>query len=318
MSTPNKWAWVWSQRVRPNEKLVLLDIADRMGRNQLSWSIDQREIADRCGLSVDTVQRSVRRLEQLGVITRQRRTTRYGHRLPDQYTLCLDAAGAEAPKPQIAAQAEGSLSRNDPTPIPPPAACHKNSTPLSQPNGGESAPQRKVGSRRRALGGRAKSTLPLDWTLPAEGRVYARTRRVMTEHDVDREVERFRDHHVSKADTSADWLASWRTWINHDLCRFPRRDDQVDAGGLPDARERSKRAAVESWARTRVWPLPVRQEWGPAPDEPDTRIPVEVREAALRKVAAAKPPPTSPNINYGKGPPTSAALPLLQHNQTLQ
>jgi hypothetical protein len=61
------------------------------------------------------------------------------------------------------------------------------------------------------------SFLPDDWTLPGDGRAYARDRG-MTDEMMAEEAEKFADHWRQDASPKAvkrDWPAAWRTWVRN-------------------------------------------------------------------------------------------------------
>jgi hypothetical protein len=99
-------------------------------------------------------------------------------------------------------------------------------------------------------------------------------------------LEKFRDHHLSEGSQKADWNAAWRLWC--------RREVEHEDGGappslmatntqtteIPRAQESPKREPFFSWRETvkhlretGIWD----RAWGPPPDHPDTKMPLNFR-----------------------------------------
>jgi len=57
---------------------------------------------------------------------------------------------------------------------------------------------------------KARSQISPDWKPTAAGIAYAQARGVQPT-----EVRAFKDFHIAKGNTMADWDAAWRTWCNH-------------------------------------------------------------------------------------------------------
>ena len=98
--------WAFDQKTElPVDKLVLLSLADLANEDGQSWP-SRRLLADRAMCSVDTVDRSINRLEAAGIIVKSQRLHAAGGLSSSCYTL-VPIAGAKtldvAPLPQIAA-----------------------------------------------------------------------------------------------------------------------------------------------------------------------------------------------------------------------
>ncbi|MGW0774548.1 hypothetical protein ACWD01_13055 [Streptomyces sp. NPDC002835] len=66
--------------------------------------------------------------------------------------------------------------------------------------------------------------------MPIEDRMYAwAAAKGLDRPRVDREHERFLDHHRAKGSTFKDWGAAWRTWMSRALDYAPR--SQAATGG---------------------------------------------------------------------------------------
>lgn len=85
-------AWAWKQPVKlPVDRLVLLAIADHAGDDHVAFP-SQTTIAVKAMCSVDTVQRAIKRLENAGMLSRQRRGSHDGGRSSDLFRLNVDVA----------------------------------------------------------------------------------------------------------------------------------------------------------------------------------------------------------------------------------
>lgn len=100
--------------------------------------------------------------------------------------------------------------------------------PIEEPFEGKPAPDRRK-KPSRSLPEICPSAQDLDW---------ARTRLQGAGLTIDpqTEAERFRDHHMSKGSTFADWSAAWRTWIGNAV-RWAR---ERGPGLQPRARQQSE------------------------------------------------------------------------------
>lgn len=79
--------WAWKQQVRlPVDRLVLLALADHAGDDHVCYP-GQASIAERAMCSVDTVQRSIKRMEAAGLLTRRHRGSSDGGRSSDLFRL---------------------------------------------------------------------------------------------------------------------------------------------------------------------------------------------------------------------------------------
>lgn len=60
------------------------------------------------------------------------------------------------------------------------------------------------------------SKISEEWIPTATDREYARGKR-LTDSDIGRQAEGFRDYHLSKGTLGQDWQAAWRTWIRNSI-----------------------------------------------------------------------------------------------------
>lgn len=121
--------------------------------------------------------------------------------------------------------------------------------------------------------------IPDDWKLTADQHDAALAAR--PDVDPDRESDRFRAYWLgaSKNATSPDWTAKWRYWLTnaHPTPGFipPREQNLLDASPrAADTRDEAQyRARVTGWLADGGWN---ENQWGPAPDHPNTRVPPRI------------------------------------------
>lgn len=82
-------AWAFEQVLPPNEKVVLLALADCENGQSLACMPGQEFLAEKSSMSVRTVQRMLTALEERGLIHRDRRVREGGQRTSDSYVLAL-------------------------------------------------------------------------------------------------------------------------------------------------------------------------------------------------------------------------------------
>lgn len=97
-------AWAFEQTLSPNEKIVLLALADCENGETALCIPGQGRIAEMAGMSVRSVQRMLVKLEEGGYIRREHRTSQVsGYRTSDSYVLALrdNLSGRPNPTRQI-------------------------------------------------------------------------------------------------------------------------------------------------------------------------------------------------------------------------
>jgi Helix-turn-helix domain len=108
------WKWGWEQRITSTQKLVLLDLCDRVndkaGEKDVCWP-SQETIALRTGFTPRAVQSALKGLESIGLIKRKRRMIG-GTRTSDRITLLID-------RPEPGSSAAAPPSDSAPTPASP-------------------------------------------------------------------------------------------------------------------------------------------------------------------------------------------------------
>ncbi|HEX5321476.1 MAG TPA: hypothetical protein VFW46_20125 [Stellaceae bacterium] len=107
---------------------------------------------------------------------------------------------------------------------------------------GASAPDPATAPGKRKSDGARKARLPADWRPDLGDCRYAAER----QHDrawIADQAERFRDHHTARQTLSADWRASWRTWVRN-AEEFAARDHRRPSGGAGGAAQSGGIAAA--------------------------------------------------------------------------
>lgn len=97
-------AWAFEQPLPPNEKVVLLALADCENGQTALCIPGQERIAEMATMSVRSVQRMLAKLEEGGYIRREHRTSQIsGYRTSDSYVLALrdNLSGRPEPTRQI-------------------------------------------------------------------------------------------------------------------------------------------------------------------------------------------------------------------------
>ena len=101
--------WAWRQELPPMEKLALVAIAD-FADGTGSCFPGQGRLVAMTGMSQATLKRSITSMEDAGLLSRERRTDKRGHRTTDRYQLHMKPAdehlGLTVPTRQSAYKAE--------------------------------------------------------------------------------------------------------------------------------------------------------------------------------------------------------------------
>lgn len=82
------WAWSWQRFCHPTGGKILLALADYADDDGICWP-SQKSLAAKCGIQPRTVQRRVKDLEKLGLVTIEPRTTSEGRTTSNLYHLAL-------------------------------------------------------------------------------------------------------------------------------------------------------------------------------------------------------------------------------------
>lgn len=208
--------WAFDQEgLESGLKFVLVALADKADDANSCYP-GQAMLARMTGQSERSVRSHVAELEGLGLLTRQHRyrtaPTGRGGRTSDRYVLAVDGpipaavAGTQTTTEHAGyRQSEGGLPAN-------PAGVTGNGgrgtvrEPSEEPTDVHTGNgDRKPKTPRRA------TVMPDIFPVTDAMRRWAKERHITA--DLDRETEKWRNHHTAKGSTMKDWVACWRTWM---------------------------------------------------------------------------------------------------------
>lgn len=107
------------------------------------------------------------------------------------------------------------------SPVPAGTSDHKSPAPAGTVYNNNTIPPSDPEPPKRSA--RPRTRLPSDWE-PNEATIqWALQNFEATRRRVLIEAQKFRDHHLSKGSTMADWPAAWRTWWGNGFHKIPRR-----------------------------------------------------------------------------------------------
>lgn len=216
-------------------------------------------LADATGLSPKTVANTISELRGMGyLITDRGRVPEAGNRSLTTYTFgnidhdtirkvitdfVMKVRDARKEPVQPTSPPEGKLSQSVQLTSPqegkttsPPEGKTRATSPQevipTSPPAGSSISNNKIPrtdgggvpatpSRKREASPRTR--LKPDWVPSPETIAWVKRHYVATDAQVSQEAQKFRDYHVSKGSTMADWPAAWRTWWGNGFHKIPRR-----------------------------------------------------------------------------------------------
>lgn len=221
--------WVWdNSRAKGNERLLLLAIADFAHDDGDGAYPSVARLMAKTRLTRPTVIALTRRLEELGELE----VLRSGGRRPHVYRVLMGRERgtplADAPdaltnrkEPQQSENFRVAPTLKSTTPT------LKNPTPTlksTEPNPKARLYPKPLGTvienrqepleNTRAKTKRTKTQIDPDWEPSPRDVAFAeKTWADAPGLDMALEVEQFKSHHAAKLTESADWSASWRTWV---------------------------------------------------------------------------------------------------------
>lgn len=126
--------WVWDlDGLKAGPKFVLLALAD-FADEEGSCFPGQEKIASRVACSVDTVARSIRTLEDLGLLSRTARRKEGGYRTSDRFTLHVGAQPRKLPGSDLTRNETDSHPANAPILTPQIAGVTPSKNPQIEPS----------------------------------------------------------------------------------------------------------------------------------------------------------------------------------------
>lgn len=227
-----------------SDKLVLLALADFANGDAQAWPSNDT-LAAKCSRSEQTVRDALRRLARDGHVTREERsgrTTRFivhpRFTPPEIHEGSENCEGSE--NQQGYGNSEGS---EDPHPTPPeswgatPPNIQPGPLPISRPEPFIEPPiepslNRSDGARRD----RVPKTIDPAWRPKVLSETMAGNVEHWSAERLEREREKFVNHHGEKRTVSPDWDARWRTWLLNGLDYEEKSRERSAGAHVPSCR----------------------------------------------------------------------------------
>lgn len=178
--------WAFDLDLPPNEKLVLLAIADHVTPEGVCWPSQER-IAKRASMSVRTVRTVIQKLEERGLLERSRRMhdEGVGGRATDVYRLVFNGGYRQDLPVGVTGNAEGGYRQ----------AVAGTENPRTQ--------ERKTRAKQ------PETTIPEDWKPTEEHEAMAKSRGL----DVEEQALLFRLHAETHDRRAVRWNQAFTTWL---------------------------------------------------------------------------------------------------------
>lgn len=174
--------WAFDQDVPPALKVILLALGDWADGDGVAFP-GQKSLSKKTSIPERTLRRHLAELEEMGLITRRRRTSPGGQRTSDEYQL-LSPTGQNGRLPT--GQNEGA---NRPT--------------VAATGNRQIEPSVTTTARARQM------PSDLRWTNAHSMKALARG------VDVEVEFAKFTDYHLARASKFVDWDRAFHTWLNN-------------------------------------------------------------------------------------------------------
>ena len=229
--------WAWNLDLKTTDKFVLVALAD-MADESHSCFPGQQTLAQMVGASETTVRRSISRLSEMGLLTREERRNKSGYKTSDRYFLQLDVtANSHRSNRPVGADLTGQS-------VPTSPVIHDDLTGQSDRYIEEEPkenPQRTTsGARKRAC------RIPDPFVVTVEMRAWAASETPGL--DVDAHTREFVDYWRAESGAKAakrDWVAAWRNWMRKaHRWNTPRPGKPTPDDRVRDGIERGRRVAA--------------------------------------------------------------------------
>lgn len=259
--------WAREQTIAsPTARTILREIADRADKETGQCYRSRKQLADATGLSMRSIIRWLDWLHREGFIERSERHRPDGSRAADLYTLPAAAraeGGGDSLSPGGVTESPGGDRES---PLKPTKEPKHSLSGARAPDSIGKGPVRSRREQRRGPGEGQRELFPARAVVPGQAgnappapspsRIAADWQPSETDRAaaiglgippvlIDAEADKFRDHHIARGATAADWPARWRTWCRRGaehLARNPATTGGPD-GPRPDhARARTSRA----------------------------------------------------------------------------
>lgn len=246
--------WAFDQECpSPAAKLVLIKLADHANDEGECWP-SQGRIASDCGLARQTVNSQVKKLVELGLVAVERRRNEQGQQSNRYFLRChilrhplsvdVTTLSPEVTPPVISRDTEPSRNLLD-----------------------ELSSESSLHKKARA---RAKPRRGFEGWSPDEQDIAFATKAGRTRSWIDHQSAKCRDHHVAKGNLFADLAAAWRTWVRNAPAFENEAAPRIN--GAPVYAEPWEQR-LAAWRKGSRW---LSDQWGPAPGELGSRVPLEL------------------------------------------
>jgi len=226
--------WAYELPITGSKKSVLIALAD-MADEQASCFPGHERIAAMTGRSKSTVERAVKDLESMGLLTRSKRHDARGWRTSDRYHLCLTVNLPSRQPADSATRLVGSVQSLTVNLLPP-TRHHDEAEPLVEPLEEPSEKKSTKGSR-----------ISPEW-WPSEALLEWAAKEIPL-IDALGETPNFVDWWVSAAGAKAvklDWDRTWKVWMRK---QQPSKRPQTKPTTVADIAAHKAKVMAESEAR---------------------------------------------------------------------
>lgn len=219
------WAFRKVEMDDPTAKFVLVAICNYVNDDDEAWP-SHASIARLTGLSRRTIQTSIQKLEDWGLIKRVRRTRVDGSETSAMVKIDIESRWTVS---KGVATAAIGVQQQVPEGIATDAPLERTLKPQPETTEAElplgSAPVKKLPKKRQ--------TIPPQYPMTNRHKEYAAERGLANGH-AELIFENFRNHHAAKGTLMLDWDAAWRTWVGNEIKfsagRAPPRAQQPGYG----------------------------------------------------------------------------------------
>lgn len=194
-------SWALKQNLSPPEKLVLVSLADHHNRATGLCIPGQASVGEQTCMSVRTVQRHMKSLEERGLIVRKARFRPEGRgRTSDSYILQGDNLTPSSASKGDKSGTTNATNQND-----------QGDTVVVAITGREPEGNRKIDKRRPSTD--RKTGVPDSWQ--PDPKTIQELKDKYPKIQITEQIDIFLDYHRSKASKFADWTAAFRNWVRN-------------------------------------------------------------------------------------------------------
>lgn len=210
------WAFRKVQMDDPTAKFVLVAICNYANENDEAWP-SHSSIARLTGLSKRTIQTSIQKLEDWGLITRIRRARDNGSETSAMVSINIEVAWNVAKGIATPATGVSQEPREVWQQMPQGIATDASLETTLKPQLTNSGAQDEYFSEEKPSKPKKKrNTIPAEYPMTDRHKQYAAERGLAVGYAVGI-FENFKNHHAAKGSVMLDWDAAWRTWVGNEL-----------------------------------------------------------------------------------------------------